>query len=157
MTSVFFGFKWRQSDQFQTCLFITTASIALHDVIWFQWLETSIKLFEWIPPVRQTFMACVAMERWQMRQWNQQPSFPCFAYIAHLFCSHTQKLSSFIYTWSGPWFNIKMSYYQYRKSHCGDKTVVRSSYLHNRISYTGKTTSLYWDGSQVISMVEEHV
>ena len=27
---------------------------------------------------------------------------------------------------------------QYRKSHCGDKTVVRSSYLHNGISYTGK-------------------
>ena len=37
--------------------------------------------------------------------------------------------------WPGPWFNIKMSSYQYRKSHCGDKTVVRSSYLHNGISY----------------------
>ena len=45
---------------------------------------------------------------------------------------------------SGPWFNIKMSSLQYRKSHCGDKTVVRSSYLHNGISYTGKMTSLYW-------------
>ena len=45
---------------------------------------------------------------------------------------------------SGTWFNKKMSSYQYRKSHCGDKTVVRSSYLHNGISYTGKTTSLYW-------------
>ena len=44
----------------------------------------------------------------------------------------------------GPWFNIKMFSYQYRKSHCGDKTVVRSSYLHNGISYTGKITSLYW-------------
>ena len=42
---------------------------------------------------------------------------------------------------SGPRFNIKMSSYQYRKSHCGDK---RSSYLHNRISYTGKISSLYW-------------
>ena len=31
----------------------------------------------------------------------------------------------------GPRFNIKMSSYQYRKSHCGDKTAVRSSYLHN--------------------------
>ena len=41
-------------------------------------------------------------------------------------------------------FNIKMSFYQYRKSHCGDKTVVRSSYLHNEISYTGKMTSSYW-------------
>ena len=44
---------------------------------------------------------------------------------------------------SGGWFNIKMSSYQYRKSHCGDKTVVRSSYLHNGISYTGKMSSLY--------------
>ena len=46
--------------------------------------------------------------------------------------------------WSGAWFNIKMSSYQYRKSHCGDKTVVRSSYLHNGISYIGKMSSLYW-------------
>ena len=48
---------------------------------------------------------------------------------------------------SGPWFNIKMSSYQYRKSHCGDKTVVRSSYLHNGISYTGKMSFLYWIGA----------
>ena len=34
-----------------------------------------------------------------------------------------------------------MASYQYRKSHCGDKTVVRSSYLHNGISYTGKMPS----------------
>ena len=44
---------------------------------------------------------------------------------------------------TGPWFNIKMSSCQYRKSHCGDKAVVRSSYLHNGIFYTGKM-SLYW-------------
>ena len=44
----------------------------------------------------------------------------------------------------GPWFNIKMSSYQYRKFHCGDKTVVRSSYLHNGIFYIGKMASLYW-------------
>ena len=50
---------------------------------------------------------------------------------------------------TGPWFNIKMSSYQYRKSHCGDKTILRPSYLHNGISYTGKTTSLYWIGAQV--------
>ena len=39
---------------------------------------------------------------------------------------------------TGLWFNIKVSSYQYRKSHCGDKTVIRSSYLHHGISYTGK-------------------
>ena len=44
----------------------------------------------------------------------------------------------------GPWFNIKMSSYQYRKSHCGDKTILRPSYIHNGISYAGKMTSLYW-------------
>ena len=44
----------------------------------------------------------------------------------------------------GPWFNIKMSSCQYRKSHCGDKTILRPFYLHNEISYTGKMTSLYW-------------
>ena len=44
----------------------------------------------------------------------------------------------------GPWFNIKMSSYQYRKSHCGDKTILRPSYLHNGISYTAKMSSLYW-------------
>ena len=50
----------------------------------------------------------------------------------------------------GPWFNLKMSSYQCRKSHCGDKTVVRSSYLNNGISYTGKMTSLYWIRAQDI-------
>ena len=50
---------------------------------------------------------------------------------------------------AGPWFNIKMTSYRYRKSHCGDKTVVRSSYLHNGISYTGKMTSFYWIRAQV--------
>ena len=53
--------------------------------------------------------------------------------------------SSQFYPRLGPWFNIKMSSYQYWISHCGDKTVVRS-YLHNGISYTGKMSSLYWIG-----------
>ena len=51
----------------------------------------------------------------------------------------------------GPRFNIKMISYQYRKSHCGDKTILRPSYLHNGISYTGKMSSLYWIRAQGIS------
>ena len=39
---------------------------------------------------------------------------------------------------------LRPSYLHNRKSHCGDKTILRPSYLHNGISYTGKTTSLYW-------------
>ena len=49
---------------------------------------------------------------------------------------------------SGPWFNINMSSYQYMKSHCGDKTILLQSYLHNGISYTGKMISIYWIGAQ---------
>ena len=45
----------------------------------------------------------------------------------------------------GVWFNIKMSYYQYRKSHCGDKTILRPD---NGIPYTSKMTSLYWIRAQ---------
>ena len=49
-----------------------------------------------------------------------------------------------------------MTSYQYRKSHYGDKTILRPSYLHNGISYTGKTTSLYWIRAQV-SVIHEEV
>ena len=58
---------------------------------------------------------------------------------------------------AGPWVNIKMSSYQYRKSHCRDKTVVRSSYLHNGISYTGKMSSLYWIRSLIRRWQYENV
>ena len=50
----------------------------------------------------------------------------------------------------GPWFDIKKSSYQYRKSHYGDKTILPPSYLHIRISYTDKTTYLYWIRAQDI-------
>ena len=46
--------------------------------------------------------------------------------------------------------NIKMSSYQHRKSHYGDKTILRPSYLHNGISYTGKMSSLYWIRAQQV-------
>ena len=38
-------------------------------------------------------------------------------------------------------FNTKMPY-QYRNSHCGNKMILRRSYLHNGISYTGNTPQL---------------
>ena len=38
-----------------------------------------------------------------------------------------------------------------RKSHCGDKTVVRSSYLHNGISFAGKMSSLSGRGWSCIT------
>ena len=42
------------------------------------------------------------------------------------------------------WFITKMLSCRYRKSHRGDKAVVRSSYLHDGISYTCETISFYW-------------
>ena len=42
--------------------------------------------------------------------------------------------------------------YQYRKSHYGDKMILRPSYLHNGISYSGKVTSLYWITAQKSSV-----
>ena len=47
-----------------------------------------------------------------------------------------------------PCFNIDMSSYQYRKSHCGDQTILQSSYLCIGISYTGKMAFLYWISPQ---------
>ena len=38
--------------------------------------------------------------------------------------------------------------YQHRKSHCGDKAILRPSYLRNGISYTGKMVSLLWIRAQ---------
>ena len=64
----------------------------------------------------------------------QQPSFR----------DHRDVITSLLLGLSRPWFNIKMTSYQYRKSHFGDKTVVRSCNLNKGISYTGKMTSLYW-------------
>ena len=61
-----------------------------------------------------------------------------------LYALKTRPKPTSFWTPSGLWFNITISSYQYRKSHCGEKTVVRSSYLHNGISYTGKMSSLYW-------------
>ena len=43
-----------------------------------------------------------------------------------------------------------MKSYQYRKSHCGDKTILRPSYLHNGISYTGK---IPWDWNTGLELI----
>ena len=44
---------------------------------------------------------------------------------------------------TGGWFNINMSSLQYRKSHCGNKTILRPSYLQNGISYVAKRWHFY--------------
>ena len=51
----------------------------------------------------------------------------------------------------GCWFDIKIPSYQYRISYW-DKIILWPSYLHNGISYTGKTMCLYW-----IKALKSHV
>ena len=64
---------------------------------------------------------------------------------------HVNSLKSLHRVRYGPWFNIKKPSYQYRKSHCGDETVLGSSYLNNGISYTSKVASLYWTNPLVMA------
>ena len=71
-------------------------------------------------------------------EWNQHWLRKCFG--TQQVPRHYGRETRICVCQPGPWFNIKMSSYQYRKSHCGDLT---TSYLHNEIFYTGKT-SLYW-------------
>ena len=76
--------------------------------------------------------------------------------LVHSHKHHRENSSKYwvvCYTLSGPRFNIKMTSYQHRKCHCGDKTILRPSYLQNGISYTGKTTSLYWIKAQIHSQI----
>ena len=87
----------------------------------------------------------------QYTRWLNMQLFPMQIYftITHYVVQPNQCIRD--YKTSGPWFNIKIPSYQYRRSHCGDKTILRPSYLHNGISYTGKMTSLYWISVQVVN------
>ena len=71
---------------------------------------------------------------------------------------HSDRIVSGIGPWGlkepGPQFNIKILSYQYRKSHWGDKRILRPSYLHNGISFTGKTKSLYWNRALGIGILD---
>ena len=55
--------------------------------------------------------------------------------------TETHSTGIWLNTWENklwPWFNMKMSLYQHRKSHCRDKTILLPPYLHNGASYTVK-------------------
>ena len=69
-------------------------------------------------------------------------------------CSGSQQRNHQISAFTSPEgrFNIKMSSYQYRNSQCGDKTILLPSYIHNGISYTDKTTSLYWMRAVIVAL-----
>ena len=78
---------------------------------------------------------------WKKSSTKWQPY--CFGFNILIICNTTGILDT------GAWFNIKMPSYQYRNSHCGDKAILRPAYPQSGISYTGKTTYLYWIGPLV--------
>ena len=63
---------------------------------------------------------------------------PCFGLVWYYMILHT----ALLWQQSGPWFNITMLSYQYRKFHHGDKMIIRSSYLLNGVSYFDNTASI---------------
>ena len=69
--------------------------------------------------------------------------------VLHHICE-SWSLSKVLCQFCGPGscLNIKTVFPRYGESHVKDKTVARLSYLKHRDPYTGKTTSLYWDGPQ---------
>ena len=70
---------------------------------------------------------------------NKYLHFKCkLGYLWGSWNSHSRKVR--IWTL----IQYKIWSYQYTKSHWRDKMVIRLSYLHNGISYTGKMASLYW-------------
>ena len=89
---------------------------------------------------------CFALLSLFLLWWIHSISFIRFSGIIHREMTYHNIAAVQMSKIAGPWFNINMSSYQYRKSRCGDKTVVRSAYLHNGISYTSKMVSFYWIG-----------
>ena len=88
------------------------------------------KVSSWLMSVSRMASFCPAEWRqwpWQLhssskQNWACHPrshywkNYPASAlYLGHVTVTHLR---------SGPWFNIKMSSYPYRKSHCGDKTIL---------------------------------
>ena len=72
----------------------------------------------------------------QNTTWCNYLSIACCTQVLEICAIHDwRKWSDISSLGNQGLFNIKISSYQYRKSYCGDKTVVRSSYLHNSIIY----------------------
>ena len=81
----------------------------------------------WVPPVKYSSSCVVDMTQFPFDQQNCVMRFGSWSYdikrLNPVFIESREEVG----LRPGPWFNIKMSSYQYRKTHCGDKTIVLSS------------------------------
>ena len=73
--------------------------------------------------------------------WPQELTRPCYIGL----CYDESRLSSQTIRAT---FQCEKRLFRYGNFHDKDKTVMRLVYLYNGNPYTGKTTSLYWDGPQ---------
>ena len=139
---------WHQWDAISAVLTFWWHLLCAHVMSW----DYRTILVGWGPGASPTNDILIEFEIRLKLSWHLQN----FAVIgwSYLKLEHSEFLLNFKFDRNtlrrvpGGWFNIKMTSYQYRKSHCGDKTILRPSYLHNGISYTGKMASLYWISPQ---------
>ena len=104
-----------------------------------------MSLVPYLFPIGQILLKQYLFDTWPTAYG---PSLLSIALGAWLEENITRKLLSHSFWQPGGWFNKKMSSCKYRKSHCGDKTILQPSYLHNGISYTSNMTSFYWIRAQ---------
>ena len=98
--------------------------------------------------ISEQFSACHGVTSCVVPNVQANQADPCrgtgkYIQVLYFCVSGKARFHSTVITWALI-LSIKMSSYQFGKYHCGDKTAVRSSYLHNGNSYNGKVLSLYW-------------
>ena len=113
-------------------------------------MEVFRNFIQWYHPNKQTLLGhdFPLSTDWQwVVMWSIREAILCSARVP----VHMVLLLFGLESQGGSWFNIKMpsQSHQYRKSHCWDKTILRLTYLHHGISYTGKMASLFWIGGQI--------
>ena len=88
--------------------------------------------------------SCAKPLKWHFTPHHHGRAMGCLLYFGEN-GTYMKRSSQYICrSRSRVWFNIEVKSYRYREAHCGDQLILWLSYLHNRISCTGKTSSLYW-------------
>ena len=92
-------------------------------------------------------LSCELKGDFYRKAWKQFLSLNCYFVCICTGKRIIELLVELFRDWAflpGGWFSKKMQSHQYKKYHFRDKKILRPSYLHNGISYTGKMASLYW-------------
>ena len=70
--------------------------------------------------------------------------YETFSMLCYRWCIQQKDAAHCV--WTSWLIKYKMPSYQFKNSHCGDKTILRLSYFHNVIFYTGRTISFIGSG-----------